>query len=75
MPYFVAAVVIVMLALIDMLTNLRLLVTRRLARRLVSTSDRVTERAKARQVAAELEEGVTSEQLLRALTVVRTQAA
>jgi hypothetical protein len=79
MFWFVTAVVVLMLALIDLTTNLHVLVTRRLRRKLErrqdpSLSQEIAERARAREMAAEIPDG-DPETLLRALVAVRTDAA
>jgi hypothetical protein len=77
MFWFVTAVVIVMLAVIDLTTNLHLLVARRLrarAGRLTSTpTERLAQRAEAHRAAATIDGDTGS--ILRALAAVRKEAA
>ena len=78
MIWFVTAVVIVMLAVIDLTTNLHLLVARRLRaradRRLAATPTQLLEqRAEAHRAAATIEGDTGS--FLRALAAVRNEAA
>jgi hypothetical protein len=80
MIWFVTAVVVLMLALIDLATNLHLLLTRRLKRRLDrrasrSLSEELVARAEAREHAATIDLDGDVETLLRALKAVRTDAA